>query len=115
MFQKSKSRDKIYSQLPKEQDPPMAKFDAKGNLITAPQALKSLYVDHYAKRLEHRSIKSNYIKNYDKKITLWQMRSERLRQTKSDDWTSKDLKDTLKSLKSNKTRGLLMSSLSPLY
>ena len=35
---------------------------------------------------------------------LWQLRLRSLRDEKSDDWTSKNLSDALKSLKNNKTR-----------
>ena len=37
--------------IPRDLDPPMAKLDDKGNLISAPNALKTLYLEHYAKRL----------------------------------------------------------------
>ena len=90
--------------MPKELDPPMAKFDAKGNLITAPNALKKLYLEQYSERLKHRTIKGDYLENYNKKVTLWQLRFERLKSTTSDDWSNKDLRTALKSLKSNKTR-----------
>ena len=42
-------------------DPHMAKYDDKGNLISAPKALKELYLQHYVKRLEHRKIDNKYI------------------------------------------------------
>ena len=45
-----------------------AKFDQQGNLISAPQALESLYLEHYVKRLEHRPIKSNYLEIMIKKF-----------------------------------------------
>ena len=90
--------------IPREMDPPMAKFDEKGNLITAPNLLKKLYLEHYVKRLEHRTIKDNYQDNYDKKVVLWKMRYDKLKLTKSDNWTIKDLMSTLKLLKTNKSR-----------
>ena len=43
--------------LPRPSDPPMAKKDAGGNLITAPLPLKKLYVETYRKRLEARPMK----------------------------------------------------------
>ena len=49
--------------LPREYDPPMAKKDKFGNLITAPEALKSLYLETYQERLKHREIESAYIEN----------------------------------------------------
>ena len=81
----------------------MGKLDEQGNLITAPNALKNLYLEHYVKRLRHRTIKDDYQENYDMKVLLWQLRFKQLKLTKSDNWTIKDLKCTLKSLKSNKT------------
>ena len=53
--------------IPKEVDPPMAKLDEHGNLITAPKALKKLYIEHYALRLKHREIKVDYLENYNKR------------------------------------------------
>ena len=96
---------KLKNQLmPKEMDPPMAKFDDKGNLITNPNLLKNLYLEHYAKRLKHRSIKEDYLDNYNKKVKLWQLRFERLKSTRTEKWSINDLKSSLKSLKSNKAR-----------
>ena len=66
----------------KDLDPPMAKFDKQGNLISTPKALKELYIDHYVNRLSHRKIGDNYVENYEKKVTLWKMRFERLKMTK---------------------------------
>ena len=43
--------------LPRPQDPPMAKRDAGGNLVSAPLPLKKLYIETYKKRLEHRPMK----------------------------------------------------------
>ena len=55
---------------PKPKDPPMAKYDRKGNLVSAPRALKELYLDHYKQRLAHREIRSEYRENYEKKVRL---------------------------------------------
>ena len=103
---------KLKNQLwPKERDPPMAKFDEKGNLISGTEALKSLYLRHYVKRLAHRGMKECYAENYKKKVALWKLRFSSLRSTKSAIWGIKELRDTIKSLKNNKTRdpsGLLV-------
>ena len=90
--------------IPRELDPPMAKLDDQGNLITAPTALRQLYLDHYTDRLRHRTIKADYVESYEKKTKLWNLRFQRARLSKSKDWTDDDLTKTLKSLKSNKTR-----------
>ena len=76
----------------------MAKFDEKGNLITNPEALKKLYLNHYVQRLEHRKIKDDYVQNYEKKVKLWQLRFDRLKATQSADWVIKDLRTAVKSL-----------------
>ena len=60
--------------IPKEMDPPMAKLDKLGNLITAPVALKNLYLKTYVERLRHREMKFNLNSNYLKKVELWEMR-----------------------------------------
>ena len=103
---------KLKNQLwPKERDPPLAKFDEKGNLISSTEALKSLYLRHYVKRLAHREIKESYAENYEKKVALWKLRFCTLRSAKSANWGIKELRDTIKSLKNNKTRdpsGLLV-------
>ena len=60
---------KLKNQLiPKEMDPPMAKLDSYGNLITAPGALKNLYLETYVERLKHREIKPDMMFNYLQKI-----------------------------------------------
>ena len=82
----------------------MAKIDEKGNLISSPSALKSLYLRHYVQRLEHRQIKEEYIENYNKKVKLWQLRYERVKSTVSPNWSIKQLRGAIKSLKNNKTR-----------
>ena len=90
--------------MPTENDPPMGKFNADGELITRPNQLKKLYIDHYVERLSHRNIEPCYKENYEKKVLLWNSRFEKLKTTKSADWNLKDLRSTLKSLKNNKTR-----------
>ena len=62
---------KLKNQLvPKEIDPPMAKMDKHGNLITAPEALKKLYLETYVERLNHREIAPGMESNYLKKVEL---------------------------------------------
>ena len=52
---------KIKSNLfPRPKDPPTTKKDDYGNLITAPQALKNLYLITYKNRLEHRKMNERY-------------------------------------------------------
>ena len=101
---------------PKERDPPMAKFDERGNLISCPEGLKKLYLRHYKQRLAHRKIKHFYEENYHKKVLLWSLRFNRIKSVKTEDWQIKELRNAIKSLKSNKTRdpsGLLVELLKP--
>ena len=51
--------------IPQGKDPPMGKYDEHGNLVTAPEALKALYLNHYKKRLRHRKIKAQYLEKGD--------------------------------------------------
>ena len=90
--------------LPKSYDPPMAKKDKHGNLVTAPEALKQLYLETYKERLKHRKIQDEYLENYEKKVKLWELRFENLQSKRSARWNFEDLEEAIKSLKRNKTR-----------
>ena len=92
------------STCPKEIDPPMAKLDKHGNLITAPEVLKKLYLETYVDRLKHRDVEPGCESNYLKKVELWNMRFNYLRNRKTENWTEDELTVTLKQLKNNKTR-----------
>ena len=90
--------------FPRERDPPMAKYDEQGKLVTNPKALKSLYINHYRQRLEHRPIKARYLENFEKKEYLWKLRFEQLKDNKTVEWSSKELRKSLLDLKVNKSR-----------
>ena len=45
-----------------------------------------------------------YTENFNKKMKLWQLRFSMLKQTKTQNWTEKEITEALKSLKNNKTR-----------
>ena len=85
-------------------DPPSAKRDKNGNLITAPNLLKKLYLNTYTNRLRSREIKPELLDLYFLKTELWELRLEELRENQSTLWTVEDLDNVLKKLKSNKTR-----------
>ena len=68
----------------------MAKRDKYGNLITAPNSLKNLYLNTYKERLNHRVMESNYKELEILKTELWNLRFKRLRQKVSDPWTTAD-------------------------
>jgi hypothetical protein len=44
----------------KSGDPPMAKMDENGQIITSPSLLRDLYLQTYSDRLSHRVMKSEY-------------------------------------------------------
>ena len=63
---------KIRSKLcPRKVDPPMAKKDEDGNLITSQEALKKLYINTYTNRLKHRQMKDEFQGMVDLKNILW--------------------------------------------
>ena len=82
----------------------MAKRDSNGNLITAPNLLKKLYLQTYKDRLRNRAMKSELTDVYFLKSELWEWRLDELEGTKTKMWTIDDLNKVLKGLKSNKTR-----------
>ena len=81
----------------------MAKHDQSGNIITAPEAIKNLYIETYKERLRNRSMKDDLMDIYFLKSELWANRNEELRNTKSTPWKTEDLDAVLKSLKNNKS------------
>ena len=90
--------------LPTNMDPPMAKKDNNGNLITAPSTLKKLYLDTYQERLRQREIKEELNDVLCLKTELWMSRLSNIKEVKSQPWSLKNLDDVLKKLKNNKTR-----------
>ena len=87
----------------KSADPPMAKKDSNGNLITTPDNLLNLYSDTYAYRLRNRQMKAELMDVYSLKMKLWKSRMSELSKFKTADWSLSQLKIVLKSLKNNKT------------
>ena len=85
-------------------DPPMAKKDNKGNLITAPSQLKQLYIDEYVHRLRHREIKSSLDTLKTLKEDLWDRTFKILCESGSPDWTTEDVEKVLTKMKGNKSR-----------
>ena len=89
---------------PKFEDPPMAKKDKDGNIITAPEALKKLYVDTYRERLRNREMKPELMDIYFLKKELWDYRNEEMKNEKANRWNNKDLEAVIKKLKNNISR-----------
>ena len=89
---------------PKPVDPPMAKLDSSGKLVTRPNELKKLYLKTYSDRLEHRTMNAELDDIFQLKNELWKQRYEKCKQLKTPRWTEDDLWKVLKKLKNNKTR-----------
>ena len=88
---------------PKVPDPPMAKRDENGTLLTAPELLKDLYLRTYKNRLRNRDMKKELMDVFFLKEELWLSRLEELKVKKTSAWTRQELRKALKSLKNNKT------------
>ena len=89
---------------PRPKEPPTAKKDQFGNLITATAALKDLYLQTYRNRLEHRPIKEKYQDLRILKNELWELRLESLKMKIAVPWSIEELEKVTKSLKNNQTR-----------
>ena len=89
---------------PSNNDPPVAKLGSSGNLVSAPKALKQLYLDTYKNRLKHRDIKPELQEIFVLKTKLWESRLENIERIKSPNWTMSNLDTVLSSLKRNKSR-----------
>ena len=86
------------------EDPPMAKKDPQGNLITDKTLLEKLYLDTYKDRLKPNNISSGLEKLEELKEYLYQLRYDLCKAKKTKEWTNDDLEKALKSLKNNKAR-----------
>ena len=96
---------KIKSKLfPQVADPPIAKKDSEGNLITGVEPLKHLFSDTYKQRLRHRPMRDDLQDLFSLKNLLWELRSQQCRVNVSEAWNMKDLETVLKSLKNNQSR-----------
>ena len=71
----------------KTHDPPAAKKNQKGELVTEQSAIKQMYEDTYKKRLEHRKMKSELSNMYIMKMELFSLRFEVSRKIKSEHWS----------------------------
>ena len=89
--------------LPRSTDTPMAKKDENGNLVTAPEALKALYLKTYQKRLSRKPMKNGLLDIFFLKEELWDSRMKELSNIKTPPWSKAELRKAIKSLKKNKT------------
>ena len=82
----------------------MAKKDMEGNIITKPEALKTLYIQTYVERLKHREMKEEFKEIFQLKTVLWSERMKSIKKRKSRPWTIADIEKVTKTLKNNQTR-----------
>ena len=85
-------------------EPPTAKKDAQGNLITDLKNLENLYLHTYLNRLQPNQVEPHLQHLQQLKEYLFQLRLQLARGKKTPEWTLKDLEKVLKSLKNNKAR-----------
>ena len=85
-------------------EPPMAKKDSQGNLITDQNGLEQLYLKTYVERLKPNQIKPGLETLEEMKELLFKMRLEICKDRKSKWWEMDDLEAVLKSLKDDKAR-----------
>ena len=83
-------------------DPPMAKKDPHGNLVTDKSQLEELYLNTYLDRLQPNSITPGLEVLEEIKEYLYELRLELCQTRKSKDWTIDDLENVLKQLKTTK-------------
>ena len=86
------------------QEPPMAKKDSLGNLVTDKAELEKLYLETYVNRLKPNQITPGLETLEDMKNYLFQLRYVLCKDKKSSDWTIEDLENAFKSAKNNKAR-----------
>ena len=102
--------------MPRQIDPPMAKKDSSGNLITGPEALKKLYIKTYVDRLKHEEMKTDFQEIYELKTLLWSERLKSIKLNKSKGSSLSNINKVSKNLKNNQTRdpnGMINELLKP--
>ena len=88
---------------PRNSDPPMAKKNSDGFLVSDPDSLKQLYVETYKQRLKHRIMRPGYEDLEHLKSFLFNIRLSLSKRIKSEPWTPSQLMKVLKSLKAGKS------------
>ena len=79
-------------------DPPMAKRDKKGNLISSKDSLMNLYVETFVERLNPSNIKQKYGDIYLLKDDLWERRNNIMKENTTKKWNIEDLDSSLNRL-----------------
>ena len=85
-------------------DPPAAKKDQSGNLVTDKKGLEDLYLETYKNRLQPNKIANGLEDLKSLKEYLFELRMKYSSKVISDDWSMIDLEKVLKSLKNGKAR-----------
>ena len=85
-------------------DPPAAKKDKSGNMVTDKEGLETLYIDTYKDRLKPNTIADGLEDLKSLKEYLFQLRLKYSSRIVTDDWEMADLEKVLKSLKNGKAR-----------
>ena len=85
-------------------DPPAAKLNSKGKLVTNKEELEQLYLDTYIERLKPNPVDEDLEDIFELKNELFDMRIEESKTKVTSDWTIDDLEEVLKTLESNKAR-----------
>ena len=85
-------------------EPPAAKKDLEGNLITKKEDIEELYLKTYESRLKPNPVSDEIKELKDLKDYLFSLRYNLAEKDVTVDWTEKDLEKALKSLKNNKAR-----------
>ena len=100
----------------KKAEPPTAKKNDKGELVTESSELKKLYKSTYQNRLKHRIMKPHLQNLYKLKMDLFDMRFEVCKNLKSDKWSMVNLLNVIKGLKKNQrpdSQGLIYELFRP--
>ena len=85
-------------------DPPAAKKDRTGNLVTDRKELENLYLETYKERLTPNEISEDLVDLKTLKEYLFSIRKQLAQKEISQDWIADDLENVLKGLKNNKAR-----------
>ena len=85
-------------------DPPAAKKDETGSLVTDRKELENLYLETYKSRLTPNNMSEDLEELKSLKEYLFSIRRQLAKREVSENWTLDDLEKVLKGLKNNKAR-----------
>ena len=85
-------------------DPPSAKRDHAGKLVSDPDELESLYLKTYRERLTPNEVPENLKKTEELKNVLFSLRLQAAGKVKTLDWSMEKLEKVLKATKNNTAR-----------